>query len=292
MINMNTLGALLYVPATQKKLKNIIAGEELVGCNSIVICTEDSVSDRDLYDALRNLENALPLADNTTRKIFIRPRSPFVLGKILAMKNIANIDGFVLPKISRENLSRYLDCFHQNSIHSIMLTIEDEWAFDINELLNLEKLINESKCRNNVIGLRIGGCDLLSTLKIRRPRDISIYETPIRMVINNMAAVFITRGYCVSAPVFEHIDDLDTLRKELQEDLNHGLIGKTAIHPDQVSIINNAYRVSKPDLADARDILEPDAKGVFKRNGSMLEPATHKNWAEDIVKRAEIYGTC
>jgi citrate lyase beta subunit len=43
-------------------------------------------------------------------------------------------------------------------------------------------------------------------------------------------------------------------------------------------------------LADAEQILQHDAKSVFKSNGSMLEPATHRNWAQRIVLRAQHYG--
>ena len=44
------------------------------------------------------------------------------------------------------------------------------------------------------------------------------------------------------------------------------------------------------ELDEARAILAPDAPAVFKMNGRMCEPATHRRWAQDIIDRAALYG--
>jgi len=48
--------------------------------------------------------------------------------------------------------------------------------------------------------------------------------------------------------------------------------------------------VSLEDYQDALEILSLSAKAVFKSEGAMLEPATHRHWAEIILKRADIFG--
>jgi len=69
-----------------------------------------------------------------------------------------------------------------------------------------------------------------------------------------------------------------------------GLFGKTAIHPNQIPVIEAGFRVSPKDLEEAKRILMPDAAAVFKMNGRMCEPTTHTKWAQAIVERAGIYG--
>ncbi|HEY0326079.1 MAG TPA: HpcH/HpaI aldolase/citrate lyase family protein, partial [Allosphingosinicella sp.] len=93
----------------------------------------------------------------------------------------------------------------------------------------------------------------------------------------------------LSAPVFEHFDSPDVLRDEVEQDIEHGLLTKTAIHPAQIETIQSVYRVRATELAEAREILAGD-RGVFALTGSMCEPATHRRWAESVVKRAAIYG--
>ncbi|MBX9949437.1 MAG: HpcH/HpaI aldolase/citrate lyase family protein, partial [Candidatus Obscuribacterales bacterium] len=64
----------------------------------------------------------------------------------------------------------------------------------------------------------------------------------------------------------------------------------TAIHPDQIGLIEAGFRVDSNDLEEARRILMPDAAAVFKMNGRMCEPTTHTKWARAIIERADLYG--
>ena len=80
----------------------------------------------------------------------------------------------------------------------------------------------------------------------------------------------------------------ELLAQEVHEDLRHGLTGKTAIHPEQIAIIEQHYRVStaERELADA--ILASEA-AVFKHEHTMQETATHRNWALDTLAAAQAF---
>jgi citrate lyase beta subunit len=90
--------------------------------------------------------------------------------------------------------------------------------------------------------------------------------------------------------VFDDIDDMHGLEKELESDVHFGFVGKTAIHPTQIDIIHRAFSVPRAYVAAAESILDKDAKAVFKFAGSMLEPATHTKWAERVSMRVKHYG--
>ncbi len=141
-----------------------------------------------------------------------------------------------------------------------------------------------------ILCLRIGGNDLLNCLRIRRDPGRTIYETPIGDLISRLAGQFIPYGFGLTAPVFESMEHPEVLLQEVEIDINHGLFGKTAIHPDQIELIEACFRVKQSDLDEARKILEPNAPAVFRMGGRMCEPTTHSNWAKDIIHRAEVYG--
>jgi citrate lyase beta subunit len=110
-------------------------------------------------------------------------------------------------------------------------------------------------------------------------------------VIGMLSGVMGAAGFSLTAPVCELINQPALLQQELILDIEHGLVGKTAIHPTQIPIIHQALQVSVSDYQAARLILNDTAPAVFSHNGAMCEPATHERWARRILERAYWYGT-
>jgi len=286
------LGASLYVPATHPDLVAIAAGEKLADIRSLIFCTEDAVADADLSRALKNLQVALrQLRPRDGYFRFVRARSPAILGHLISRPGIDAVDGFVLPKVTADNIEHYMGQMPATSRHWVMPTLETREVFQDADMQYLVRLMDAAPWRDRIHSLRIGGNDLLSLLHMRRPRGRTIYETPVGHVIARLATTFIPYGFSLSAPVFEHFDDTETLGREIEVDLNHGLVGKTAIHPTQVPFIENHYRVDQKDLETALRILNHDAPGVFKLHQSMCEPATHRPWARSILEAARCFGS-
>ena len=102
--------------------------------------------------------------------------------------------------------------------------------------------------------------------------------------------MFVAAGYPVSAPVFDIIDDLETLKREVERDVASGFISKTAIHPAQIPVIEEAMQVTEEELTQAEAILAKNSKAVFQIGGVMCEPSTHHNWALRIQARHRAYG--
>ena len=151
-------------------------------------------------------------------------------------------------------------------------------------------MLLQDEWRSRILCLRIGGNDLLNCLHLRRPADATLYQTPIGSLIARLVGLFRPHGFHLSAPVFEWLDKPELLAQEVREDLRHGLTGKTAIHPAQTALIEAHYRVPAADIALARQILE-SKQAVFAANGAMQEPATHRNWARNILAAAEVFGS-
>lgn len=288
------LGASMYVPATQDPADLIAIGngEKFSNLRSIIYCTEDAVRADQVRYAIRNLGHTLPQLNKSERPLrFIRVRSPHVLGQVLGHKGIENIDGFVLPKVTASNMTNYLDHLGNKSPFMLMPTLETEETYDFREMNRLRRLLQKDpRCKGRILCLRVGGNDLLRALRVRRDPRRTIYDTPVGDLISRLAGEFIANGFGLTAPVFESIENPDVLAEEVKLDLLHGLFGKTAIHPSQIAVIEDGFKVSAADLAEAQKILECDAPAVFRMGGRMCEPTTHTPWAKDIITRCEIYG--
>ncbi|WP_227518391.1 HpcH/HpaI aldolase/citrate lyase family protein [Alkanindiges hydrocarboniclasticus] len=285
------LGATIYCPATHHDLYAIASGQKFPNCRSVVICLEDAVAESDIESGLKNLSKVLTIfaqfgLPQEAPYLFIRPRHLAMAQHLVEWKNIEVLNGFVLPKFCLADLAGWKNTITDRL--QVMPTLETLEFFDPGYIQEFRQAMQQEM--PSVLALRIGGNDLLNCLKMRRPRHLTIYETPVLTLINQLIGQLTPFGFRLTAPVFEYFSDLALLRQEVERDVLLGLVGKTAIHPSQIDVIHEAFQVSQHDYLDAERILQQDAKAVFGSNGSMLEPATHKQWAMQIIERAKYYG--
>jgi citrate lyase beta subunit len=284
------LGAPLYMPAHRRDLVAIANGEKLDFLKSMIFCTEDAVSSQDIDSSLQHLADCLPQFEATQQRYrFIRVRNPEVLARLLALPHIGNIDGFVLPKFTEQVFDAYFDQLHGTDF-KIMPTLETRDVFDFQAMLRLRDRLTHPDIFPRILMLRIGGNDLMNVLGIRRPRSLTLYDTPMGYVISQLVTLFKPHDFALSAPVFDYLNDTATLQREILLDLAHGLTGKTAIHPDQIPAIEAAYAVEREDYEMALSLNDDDAPAVFKMHNSMCEVATHQQWGKAILHRQRYYG--
>jgi citrate lyase beta subunit len=293
LIDPASLGATLYLPATRSDLASVILSNRHHDLRSVVICLEDAVAPADVPTALLTLEGFLARLSETGAEavrphIFVRPRDHHMLAHILSFAGIERVDGFVIPKATAQSMPDYLGVLGSDH-HLLMPTLETREVFDPSEMRRLrEQLI---AVHERILAIRIGGNDLLQTIGARRSAVRSAYEGPLGPVIANLVTMFAPWGFALSAPVFEGFGNPELLAEEVARDIEHGLVTKTAIHPAQIAVIHAAYQVDAADLADAHLILSRESRAVFASQQAMCEPATHRAWAESIVKRAAIFGS-
>lgn len=290
------LGATLYMPATRHDIVDTIVTGKIVGLRSLVICLEDAVTEQDLAAAMENLKGMLVALSKEKQchsligwpLIFIRPRNEQIGQQLVDEYDLSAVDGFVLPKFTLASLADWSAVLANTHLHW-MPTLETEDVFDVNAMQELVAALETHECRDKIIALRIGGNDLMNCVSLRRSREFTLYDGPMGYVIKMLVAVFGPKGFALTAPVCEHIDDHRLLEKELALDVAHGLVGKTAIHPNQIGIIQKALMVSSLDHEDALRI-NNSSKAVFKAGGAMCEPATHRRWAQSILDRVHYFG--
>lgn len=293
MMSAMRLGATLYMPCTRQDLFERLIGPAVVPeLRSAVLCLEDAVLDTDIPLAMARLAALLRrLAQRDAASgepmIFVRPRDVAMLDHILRLPGIEQVQGFVLPKAHADNMPAYLTLPYAPG-HQLMPTLETREALDPYELRRLRDQL--LAVQDRILALRIGGNDLLQTMGLRRVAGRTAYDGPLGAVIGMLVSSFAPWGFALSAPVFERFGDTALLRDEVQRDVEHGLFAKSAIHPDQVPVIQAALAVPSHQWSEAHAILASDSAAVFAHHGVMCEPSTHRGWAERILARADAFG--
>ncbi|AWH88196.1 HpcH/HpaI aldolase/citrate lyase family protein [Limnobaculum parvum] len=293
MITPYDLGATLYMPATRNDLFQVIAQNKYPNLKSLVICLEDAVIEKEIKLGIENLSQLLAnIADLTLKDaplIFIRPRNISMANMLIAGLDLSKITGFVLPKFELEQVDEWSKTLSSTHLFA-MPTLETADCFDATKMNILATTMrNDGYFSKKTIVLRIGGNDLMHVLGIRRNRSRTLYDGPLGYVIKMIVCIFGAQGFYMTAPVCEIIDSPTVLLAELEIDNEHGLVGKTAIHPKQIEHINNTFKVEITDYLDALKILNSNS-AVFQSNGAMCEPATHHMWAKNIIARSQSYG--
>lgn len=304
------LGASLYMPATRQDIWQVIKRDKLPTINSIIICLEDAVSQNDVDLALNQFQSLLKTWQSNYQSInspnqtidsdrknpirplvFVRPRNPEMLYQLADFEHINLIDGFVLPKVDLFTLPKWVEaCAVHDANKLLMPTLETAAVFNPQHNEELAAAFKDA-FNQSIFALRIGGNDLFAALRLRRPKDSIVYETPIGMLAYQLLGAFVPHGFYLSAPVFEYLDQPMLFMQELNRDVSLGLVGKTVIHPSQIALVQQAFCVPSSILEEAQQILHAEAKAVFKFNNTMLEPATHRAWATEIINRAAVFGT-
>jgi len=278
-----SLGATLYMPVIHPKVGEILSGRMPAPASSIVFCLEDSLHENDVQRGMAQLREFLSRPVRTDARLFVRPRSFEMACRLADMEGIAGIEGFVAPKGRPKTIHAWLDLVSAAQL-SIMPTLETSDYFDPACVADVRDILCLRKDAR-VAAVRLGGNDLLGVLALRRRRGEIAYNGPLGWVISMISSMLIASGVPVAAPVFDIIDDLETLKAEVERDMEMGFISKTAIHPAQVPIIEAAIRATTEDMLQAHAVMGQDAKAVFQIGGGMCEPSTHRSWAERILSR-------
>lgn len=281
------LGGTLFVPASHQKLGDIVTRKVFKNLKSLVIDFEDGLRASALDESMVSLgENLLTLTEDKPY-IFLRARDEKHLEELLKLKDIVKIDGFVLAKFSLKNAQNYLSVL-ENRDFVIMPSIEGKELFNQGDLLKLRDILLTHK--EKIVLVRFGLEDMLRQLSMKRSCENSIFDfCAPNSVLGTFIAIFKSSGFAISGGVYPCFKDEDGFKKDVKRDLKEGLFSKTIIHPNQIEIINELYKVTREEFEEASAICQ-SKDVVFNLNDEMAEKITMNPHSEIILKRAKNYG--
>lgn len=309
------VGAMLYCPANgHDSIVNSLINESFPIPFSLSFCLEDTVredaveeAEHQLFNTLSQISKAHTTNDFFLPLIFIRVRSAAQLNKLIPKFSVFSdiLTGFTLPKFFIESCDAYIDIikayrnipeydFWYMPIFESSAMIDPSTRHQ-NLAIVKEKL---SAVQDRILNVRVGGNDLLHAFALRRRSTDTIYDVrPVSNLLADIVATFFD-SYVISGPVWEYYSGYnwkEGLQRELELDKLNGFIGKTVIHPNQISVVNDALKISRDDFEDANNILnwdEHDSHLVSSsaQSSRMNEYNTHFRWAKKTLALADIYG--
>lgn len=311
------VGAMLYCPALNRDVVSHILERKFEAPYSMTLCLEDSIADSAVEEAEEQLFRSLhalregigpEYSDRELPLIFIRVRSTEQLRRIgrRAAEYSQVVAGYTFPKFSTDCADEYIGLLEEWNRFAdrrlyMMPILESE---DMVNLCTRYDVLYECKrkldqVREMVLNVRVGGNDFCKRFGVRRHCTETIYDIRIvSQIIMDISTIF-SREYVVSGPVWEYFSGEDGLwsqglLRETRLDMLNGLVGKTVIHPNQISVVNQCLRVSRKDYNDAAAIAgwQDGNMGVSKSGSGerMNEKKTHDVWADKVLTLAELYG--
>ncbi|MCX7835518.1 MAG: aldolase/citrate lyase family protein [bacterium] len=267
----------LYIPGDQPKLM-INAG--IHKPDGIILDLEDSVSPKEKLSARLIVRNALRTLDFFGSERMVRINQGH-LG-FLDLEEILphNVHLILVPKVETAEQLKQIDAkvdelIQQHNInHPIFLMPILESAMGI---LNALAIAQASK-RN--VALAIGLEDYTADLGTQRTLDGRESFFARSMVVNAARAA----GIQPIDTVFSDVNDMEGLRKSVEEAKSLGFDGKGCIHPRQIQPIHEAFAPTQDEIDRAKKIVlafeEAEAKGlgVVALGSKMIDPP--------VVKRA------
>jgi (S)-citramalyl-CoA lyase len=131
------------------------------------------------------------------------------------------------------------------------------------------------------VALMFGAADMAADLGAK-----TTWET-LFFVRSRILQVAASAGVVVVDSPFFDIADLEGLKRETKAAEDLGFHGKAAIHPKQISIINEVFTPSAEEVARARQILTVNQQGVGSVDHQMVDEAVARK-ARLVLERAGI----
>jgi citrate lyase subunit beta/citryl-CoA lyase len=249
----------LYVPADRPdRIEKAIASR----AHAVIVDLEDGVAPAAKEQARANLAD-LPRAD---KPVYVRVNA----GSAADLEAVLRLQlaGVIVPKVERpEDIPADVD------VHALIETPRGlEAAFEI-------------ASHPNVVGLSLGEADLRS---LTGALEVGLDWARGRLV-NAAVAAGLPRP---PQSVYPQVRDLEGLARSCRRGRVLGHLGRTAIHPDQLPVIEEAYLPTRAELEVARATvaqLESAAVGTLA-DGAFVDVAM-LGAAQQTVELAARYGT-
>ncbi len=287
---MSVIRSMLFVPGDSEKK---MAKSGSIGADALILDLEDSVAAQRRPLAREMTHAYLREADRTRAEYWVRMNpldSPDALLDLVAVVG-ARPNGIALPKCEGPHhilqLAHYLDVLevqHGIPLGSIGITaIATETAA-------APFALGQYKGAPRLRVLTWGAEDLGAALGASSNKDDAGEYTPPYVLARSLC---LYGAYAAGVQALDTVQPdfraADKLRRECNEARRDGFLGKIAIHPDQVAVINETFTPSAAEVAHAQAVIDifaanPEA-GTLSLNGKMLDKP-HLKQAERVMQIA------
>lgn len=261
----STIRSYLYVAGNDpRRVEKALTSK----ADAVVLDLEDAVAPKHKDDARRTVEGMLK--HRNPKPVFVRVNAPGGPLRELDIEAVLspNLAGIRLPKTesAAEVLSVAERLDESGCVAGIQCLIESA--------LGLEMAFEISRSHSRVASLGLGEADIASDLGVSGDEGLLYSRSRI---------VSAARAAGLAAPVqsvFTNIGDLDGLRRSTEAGKRLGFVGRSAIHPAQIPIINEVFTPTEQEISEAEGLLSrlestaESGMGVFVMdNGRFVDAA-------------------
>jgi citrate lyase subunit beta/citryl-CoA lyase len=267
----------LYVPADRPdRIEKAIASR----AHAVIVDLEDAVAPPAKAAARAGLANLL--ATPSERVVYVRVnalRTPFALDDLATIAGLAGVTGVTVAKVdTAADAERAVQLAGAKAVQCLI-----ESALGVEHAFAIASV-------PGVTGISLGEADLGG--------EIAAAGTGLdwarSRVVNAACAAGLPRP---PQSVYANVRDLDGLRASCLRGRELGHLGRTAIHPDQLPVIESVYLPSGAEADRARALVagfdEQAGHGVGAYaldDGSFVDAALVRS-ARELVELADRYGT-
>lgn len=277
--------SLLFIPGNNPSM---LQNADIFPADGIIFDLEDAVSVKEKVNARNLVKHYLETSSVLPKKVILRTNdieSDYFI-KDLELFKTNRIDFLLLPKISYSILPKL------ELILSQVENSEKTNKIKVIGLIETVKAVNEvEKIAENkrLYGLLLGAEDLASDLEIKRTDSSEEIIYPRSKVIfaakaNNLIAI--------DTP-YTDINNPEGLLRDVKFANQLGMKAKTAIHPNQLEVINTEFSPKESDILWAKEIIKLSEtnkdKGSFQYLGKMIDKPIIAR-AKRILENAKSYG--
>ena len=254
--------SLIFVPGNNSRFL-----EKAKTLSADIVCfdLEDSVPDSEKKNARTLIKDALKTRSQYSSEVYVRINSP-ISGKIPDdLKEIVQkgVDGIVIPKVNNAK--------ELKKIEKTLLLLEKKQKLLPIELIpsiesaqgvtNTHEIILASKRISTLI---FGVFDLLNDLGIEytKQSEGAKYARAKIPLEARSAGVNALDG------IWQDLKDEKGLIEDCKIGKSLGYVGKTIIHPDQISITHKAFHPNNLEIQWAKKVCESYEKSLNKRKGA------------------------
>ncbi len=270
--------SLLYVPVTNDRF---IDAAHTRGADAVILDLEDSVALALKSFARDRLAAAVQKVSSSGVEVLVRINRPWRL----ALRDIEaavspNVRALVLPKVDNAN--------HIRVISEMVAELEAERGIPHGST-GLVALVETAEAFSRMeeiaysdprlLAMSLGAEDFAASCGMT-PSEDALYLPKMTMMILARAAGLIPLGFIGTIADFR---DLDGLRTATMRSRQLGFMASSCIHPGQVPIINEAYKPSADEVAQAQRVMaaaaqaERDGVGAYSVDGKMVDfPIMHR----------------
>ncbi len=278
--------SMLFVPAHVQKF---IASAHTRGADALILDLEDSVPAEHKAVARRDLQASVRTVSSGGASVIVRVNAEYPLPEAdLDAAVVAGVAALMIPKVESAALLQILDArITQLEAQRGLPRGQLRLIAQIEHVRTLPRLDDIATATPRLLGMILGSEDF-SVSAGMEPTPEALYGPNQQLLFACRRAGILPFGFPGSISVFR---DLVAFRTLIDRAREMGFVGAYAIHPDQVSVMNQAFAPSAEAVAQARELLATaeqalaEGRGAFEFRGRMVDPPVVAR-AQETLRRA------